>query len=324
MNKVYRIQVFIGILLATCFSFAAAAYPERPIRMIVPYPAGGIADNVARRLAQEMGASLKQTIIIENKPGADGIIAVNSLKSSSADGYTILMVSEALTSLNGLVYKKISYDTFKDMVPIGKIGNVAIVLSISPSLPVDDVSGLVSYAKKNPGKLNYASLGKGSISHLAAEMLKAEAGIDVVHVPYAGGSAIQLAKMKGDIQYSFGVLGSDMEYIKNGRLKALAVASARRSSLAPAIPTLAESGFPDFDLSSTIGLVARTGTPQAAIDRLNASLSLVLKDRNFVNRLSGLGFEAAPPASPQIYWDEVTKQYSVWEKFVKRFGFKIE
>lgn len=312
-------------LLVVCLSSFSPAHaqPSRPASLILGYPAGGAADSAVRHVAERLSAVLGKQVIVENRPGANGIIAVNALKAAPADGQTILLADDAILVLNPMVYKDLPYDAARDFIPVGLLSSTPLILTGSMKLPVDDLAGLLALAKAQPGKLNYGSFGLGGISHLAGEMLKSMAGIAVEHVPYAGGGAVQQAKIAGDIDYSFGLLGSDMVFVRDGRLKALAVASPVRSPLAPEVPTLDELGFAGFDITGKLGMVVRAGTPQPLVNGLRQALNEVLRDAELKQRFAAIGQEMAEPADAQSYQQDLVRDRQAWQRYAEAIGFSI-
>ncbi len=239
----------------------AQAYPTRPIRLVVPFPPGGSLDVVARAIGQKLGAAWGQPVVIDNRPGAGGNIGADLVAKSAADGYTILEGALSTHAVNVSLYRKLPYDPIKDFAPITLVAITPNVLVLNRAFPVNSVPELIAYAKAHPGALSFGSGSNGSAGHLAGELFKAEAGIDMVHVPYKGAAPALQALLAGDTQLMFDNLANSMPQLKAGKLKALAVTTARRSALAPELPTLAESGLPGFDIYTWWGFLAPAGTP---------------------------------------------------------------
>ena len=303
---------------------SAQAEDAKPVRLVVGFPAGGAADTLARRVAEGMAASLKQPVVVDNKPGANTIIAVNALKAAPADGATVMLSTDSTIILNPVLYKSLPYDVARDLAPVGHIATTPLILTASPALAAGTPAELVKLAKARPGTLNYSSFGRGGTAHLAGELFRSMADIDVVHVAYAGGGPAQLAKVAGDVQYGFGILGSDMALVKEGRLRALAVGTVKRTRLAPQLPTLDELGFKGFDVTPKFGLVTRSGVPERTIVRLNAALNDVLRDPAFISSMEKLGYEVGAPDTPAAYRQEMEADRVKWTQYIQRTGITID
>lgn len=258
------------------FAQTAANYPSKPIRLIVGFAAGGATDIVARIVATHLQAELKQSVIVENKPGGGSNIGADQVVRAAPDGYTLLMATIA-NATNMSIYKNLAYDTQRDLVPVSMIMSAPSVLVVTPSLPVHNLKELIALAKAKPGELAFASSGAGGSPHLAGEMLKLRAGIDMLHVPYKGAAPALNDVVAGFVPVGFKTAMSAIPHIKAGKLRAIAVASSHRLELLPDVPTMAEAGMPDFEVSSWNGVMAPTGTPQAIIDKLAAECSKIAK-----------------------------------------------
>ena len=269
-----KFRLFLISLLvlgqASLLQASEPPYPNRPIRIIVPFPASGGVDIIGRLLAQKLGPALNQTIIVENRAGAGGSIGADLVAKSAADGYTILIGASSTMAVNPNVLEKLPYDTLRDFAGISLIASAPIVLAVHPSLPVRTVRELIDYARQNPGKLNFASGGNGSGGHLSGEMLKAMAGIDIVHVPYKGSAPAATDLIAGQVQIIFDSPLSVMPHVKTGRARALGVGSAQRSGIAPDVPTIAEGGIPGYQSVIWYGAFVPAATPSAIVSRLNA------------------------------------------------------
>src|SRR6266849_1400802 len=261
-----------GLLLAAacCVAQAQAPFPNRPIRLIVTSPAGGANDILNRTLAAKLSESIGQPLLIDNRPGASGFVAAEMVAKSPADGYTLLGATEATLVANPLFFRKVPYDPQRDFSPVTMTVEVNYVLLVHPSVPASSVPELIALARSKPGALNYASSGNGSAFHLGMEMFKRMAGVDIVHVPFKGSSLSVNAMLAGDVQIMLNGTPTGMPLAKSGKLRALAVAGAKRSALAPELPTVAESGLPGFEMSGWFGTVAPTGTPASVIAKLNS------------------------------------------------------
>jgi tripartite-type tricarboxylate transporter receptor subunit TctC len=280
-NSVRRIAAIILALLASASAnpvAAQAAYPARPIRMVVPFPPGGPTDITARIIGAKLGDALGQPVVIDNKPGGHGFIGVEAVAKAPADGYTVLMASIGTIGINPVLYPKVPYDVFRDLAPVSLVVTVPIVLVTHPSVPVKTVAELVDYARKNPEKLAYASAGSGGSSHLVAEMFKSATGTQILHVPYKGSGPAVQDLVGGQVQLMFDTLLTSSAQIKAGRVRLIATATAKRLSAYPDTPTIAESGLQGFDGSSWYCLLAPAGTPPQIVTQLSREVARVLGD----------------------------------------------
>ena len=314
------------LVLAWLFALAASAiaqdYPTRPIKFVVPYPPGGGTDVVARILVEPLAAELGQPIVIDNRGGAAGNLGTDIVAKSPADGYTILFTLSSHT-INPKLYEKLPFDVERDFAPISLAAQIPQILVANPSVPITSVKELIAYAKANPGKLNYASVGIGSPAHIAGELLKLKTGIDMVHVPYKGGGPAVTDTIGGQVQLAFVSLPAALQHVKSGRLRAIAVTSAKRSASAPDVPTIAESGVPDYAVESWYGALAPAKTSPAIVARLNAAFLKVLDDPQVKERLFAQGAEAAP--STPAEFDRVIKdELAKWELVIKTARIKPE
>jgi len=306
---------------------AAQSWPERPIRYVVPYPPGGPLDLVARALAEKLDAALGQRVFVENKPGAGGNIGADLVAKAQPDGYTIVMGAVATHAINPYLYAKMPYDANADFAPITRIASVPNVLVMNPEtaakLGVNGVADLVAYAKRNPGKLNYASGSNGSAGHLAGELLESMAGIAAVHIPYKGASPAQLSLLSGETDFLFDNLASAAPQIRAGKLKALAVTTTERSSFFPELPTMSESGLKGFDVDTWFGVFAPAGTPAPVIQRLHDEFARALANPQIVERLSKMGAKPAP-MSPQAFTEFVHAEQKKYERIVRDSGARVD
>ena len=261
MRMAVGIPMLLAALAAMPIAAAAEAYPARPVKIIVAFTAGGTSDIMARTLAQRLSERYKQPFVVENKPGAGGNIGTEAVVRAPADGYTLIVNSVGPMAVNPTLYKTLPYDPMSELVPIAQISDVPNVLVVHPSLGVKSIEQFVAYAKANPGKLNYASTGIGTSSHLSGYMLASRAGFDAAHIPYKGAEAVK-DLLAGRIQFMFATIPSIIAHIKAGSVIAIGVSSAKRSRSMPDVPTIAESGFPGFEAGSWFGLFAPRGTPR--------------------------------------------------------------
>ena len=301
---------------------AAQQYPARPVRVIVPYSAGTATDVLSRTVAQKLGDLWGQAVVVENMPGANGTTATALVARADPDGYTLLMIA-ANHVANSSLYKTLPYDTLKDFKAVARIGHASFVLCAHPKLPVKTVGEFASYAKAHPGEINYSSPGNGTPGHLAMEMLKTMSGINAVHVPYKGAAQATTDLVGGQVQSGFVVQSTAIPHIKAGRLHALAISSGTRSDKLPDVPTIAESGYPGFDLVSWIGLIAPANVPTDILAKISADVMKVIDMPEVRDRLAGIGITPFPaPASEFGPYIEI--EYKKWSKLVKDSGAKLD
>jgi tripartite-type tricarboxylate transporter receptor subunit TctC len=271
---------FIALAILTASNAVLAAYPDKSIRLVVPFATGGTSEIVARSVASSLSTSLGQSVYVDNKPGGAGNIAMEEVKRANPDGYTLMLGHVGTLAVNPALFgKKLPYDPNKDFAPVTLVAKVPNVIAVSEKSPYKTLADLVADAKKNPGKINYGSAGNGSAGHLAMEYFSSEAGIDLVHVPYKGSGPMLTDLIGGQIQATFNGLPSLMGQIKGGTLRPLAVGSAERSKVLPNVPTLSESGYKGFETSQWYGIIVPAGTPQPIIDRLQKEIAKSLKSK---------------------------------------------
>jgi tripartite-type tricarboxylate transporter receptor subunit TctC len=297
---------------------ARAAYPERPVRLIVPFVPGGAVDAVARLLGNAMTANLGQPVVIENRGGAGGAIGMETAAHAAPDGYTMMVSHSGFAAMEGL-YKKLPFDPVHDFVGIVTAVSGIYVLVVNPDVPFKSVAGLIAYAKANPGKLSYASAGVGSTVHLAGEFFKRTAGVEIVHVPYKGSGPATTDLVGGQVQMMFGPAVNTLPLAQAGKLRALAVTSSKRSALAADLPTVAESGLPGFDVVGWYGLAAPAATPPTAITKLNGAANSVLKSPDLIAQFRLQGYEpvgGTPEEATAWIKSEVTR----WTNVIRQAG----
>jgi tripartite-type tricarboxylate transporter receptor subunit TctC len=323
MNCRLRWLAPLSVALALATGTAVGqGYPTKPIRFVVPYPPGGGTDVVARILNEPLATELGQPIIIENRGGAAGNVGTDIAAKSPADGYTVLFTLSSHT-INPKLYDKLPFDVEKDFVPISLAAMIPQILVVHPSVPANSVKELIALAKAQPGKLNYASVGTGSPGHIAGELFKLRTGIDIVHIPYKGGGPAVTDTIGGQVQLLFVSMPAAWQFVKAGRLKAIAVTSARRSVTAPEVPTFVESGVPDFVVDSWYGALAPAKVPPAVVARLNAAFVKVLDMPQVKEKLMAQGAEAA--ASTPAEFDRVIKdELAKWEYVIRAANIKPE
>jgi tripartite-type tricarboxylate transporter receptor subunit TctC len=304
--------------LAPQHARAQAAYPERPVRLIVPYAPGGSADIAARLVADEWAKALGQALVIENRAGAGGNIGVDFVAKAPADGYTIGLQTVSL-AINPAIFGNMPFDTQKDLSPIGMVATSQHVLVVNPKLPAQNVKELIALAQARPGKLNYGSAGPGSTFHMAAELFKSLAKVDIAHVPYRGGGPALIDTMAGQVDMCFPVLSAAQQQVQAGKLRALGVTGPRRSPLMPDVPTIAEAGVPGYDFETWFMVFAPGGTPPAIIDKLNAALNRALATPALSARMVKEGFDPQPTTPAQAR-ERLQREMPLWAKLVKERG----
>ncbi len=308
-------------LLLVPLVLSAQPYPSKPLRMIVPFPAGGPADIFGRGLAQGMSTELGQPVIVENIGGVGGVLGVDRAAKSPPDGYTVGFNSGSTLSIAPYSFTKLPYDVKKDLALITLVVRVPEVLAVHPSLPVSSLGELVAYARKNPGKVNFGSAGGGSITHLAGELLKAEAKIDLVHVPYKGAAPAVNDLLGGQVQMGIFDVPVLLGHIRSGKLKALAVTSASRAPTLPEVPTTAEASLPNVTSDNWYGLVVPAATPAEIQKRLNTAAVAALKSPAVTEQYAKVG-GLASPGTPQEYAAFLEREQAKWSKVVSAIGFK--
>ena len=298
----------------------ASTYPSKAIRMVVPYPPGGPTDLTARVVAAEMSKILGQSIIVDNKPGASGMIGAEVVARAEPDGYTFL-ANASLHVINPHLYPEMRFDALKDFVPITQLAGVPLVLVVPNSLPVYSVKDLVEYGKKNPGKLNFASSGNASAQHLAGESFKVAAGIEMQHIPYKGSSPALADLVGGQVQLMFDSMPSAMPFIKAGKLRAIAVTTLKRAQALPELPTISESGYAGFDIATWYGYWAPKGTLMAIVNQLSQAASQALKLQSVQDQYAGMGAEPVGSTSAEFAKYNETELVK-WQKIVRASGAK--
>ncbi|MDQ3025536.1 MAG: tripartite tricarboxylate transporter substrate binding protein [Pseudomonadota bacterium] len=301
----------------------AQPYPSKPIRFVVPYPAGGPLDTVARLLAQKVSESVGQPVVVDNKPGAGGNIGADIVAKSPADGYTILMGAVATHAINPTLYASIPYDPVRDFAPITQVASTPNVLVVNPGVPAASVAEFIAYAKANPGKLNFGSGSTGSAGHLAGELFKAMAGVEMTHVPYKGAAPAMNDLIGGQIQLMFDNLASSLGQVRAGKVRALAVTTAKRTPLAPELPTIAEAGLPSFDISTWFGVFAPAGTPREALDRLHAQFTRALAAPDVREKMQNLGAEPVGNR-PEEFAAYIRAEGEKYARVIKASGAKAD
>lgn len=328
MEKILRFSIFRRAICgftvaAACAAVPAlAAYPERPVRVLVGFAAGGTTDIAARIIASELSNTFGRSFVVENKPGASSNLATNQVNNAAPDGYTLLVFA-VTSAINQTLYKNLKFDITTDFEPVANFFHSPNLLVVNPALPINSVKELVDYAKKNPGKLAFASAGTGGSTHMAGELFKIQAGIDMLHVPYKGSAPALQDLLAGQVQLSFDNMPSALPHARAGKLRALAVTSRERSPSAPDIPTVAESGYPDYAVSAWFGMLAPKGTPPDIIVKLNTAINKALTEPSVRQKLEQMGAVPAP-MSPAEFGRFVKSETEMWGKAVRASGVTSE
>ena len=317
-------RTLLGLAAAACLPLAAwaQAYPSKPITLLVPFPPGGPTDLVARVLAKKMSEQMGQSIVIDNKPGANGNIAAVAAAKAPADGYTVLYNTSSIT-LSPALYKNLAYDVQRDLAPVALTAVVPLALVVNPGVPVNNVREFIAYAKANPGKLSYGSAGNGNVTHLAAFQLVRHHDIDATHVPYRGSAPADVDLVAGQIQFMTDTINSVMPFVKDKRLKLLAVTTSQRMSLFPDVPTLSETVMPGFEAGAWQGIMLPANTPKAVVQRLNAEINKALQSAEVKEKLALQGAEPLG-STPEEYGAYVKKELARWAAVVKATGVTLE
>lgn len=302
---------------------SAQAYPDKPIRMVVPFPAGGTTDILARAVAQKLSESLGQQMIVDNKPGAGGNIGAQEVARAAPDGYTLVMGTVGTHAINPSLYKKMPYDHVKDFAPVSLVASVPNLLVVHPSVPVNSVKELIAYVKANPGKLNFASSGNGTSIHLSGELFKTMTGVQMTHVPYKGSAPAVTDLLGGQVQLMFDNMPSALPHAKGGKLKPLAVTAAKRFPGTPDIPTIAEAGVPGYEASSWFGVLAPAGTPKEIVNKLSTEIAKALKTPEMTKRLEEQGAQAVG-STPEEFAAHIKAETAKWAKVVKESGATVD
>lgn len=306
----------IGLVIS--FNGQAQSYPNQPIRLVIPFAAGGPSDVLARGFSQKLGESLGQPIIIDNKPGAGTNLAAEFVAKSKADGYTIFLMMVGTQAINETLYKKLSYNTIKDFSPISLVASSSLMLVANPSVPVKSVADLIAYSKTNPGKINFGSSGTGTPLHLGGELFNVQAGTTLNHVPYKGAAPALTDVLGGQIQTAMVGTPAALPFVKTGKLTAIGVTSLKRSSNAPEIPAIAET-LPKFEVELVYAMVAPAGTPKDIINKLNSQLVSVLNNPEIKSQLNSKGFDLTS-SSPEQLGEYIKSEVSKWAPIVKKSG----
>jgi tripartite-type tricarboxylate transporter receptor subunit TctC len=321
-NNFLQAVIALGLAFANCGAGLAQGYPDRAVRLVVPYPPGGGTDIIGRVVAQNLTNSLGQQVVVDNRGGAGGTIGTDVVAKAAADGYTLLMVPTSHV-INPSIYPKLPYDTVKQFSSITLAASATIVLGAHPSIPVKSVKELLALAKSRPGELNFGSAGNGTVFHLTGELFKRQAGIDLVHVPFKGGGPVIAALAGGQISLAFETMLAMFPHIQGGRIRPLAVTGAKRSSVMPDLPTVAELGFPDIVAENWYGFYAPAGTSPAIVAKLNSEIVKILKQADVRKKFQELGTEVVG-STPNELDDYIRKEMTKWSRTAKEAGARVD
>jgi len=319
-----KTYLVLFLLALPCGTALSQAYPTRPVRMVVGFPPGGGIDVVARIISPRLSENLGQPVVIENRPGATGTVAAAMVAKSPADGYTIMMGHVSVNAIAPSLFPNLQYDVAKDFAPITLAASVPHFVVVHPSVPVNSVSELIAYAKARPGKLSFPSAGNGSTPHLAGEIFKSMAGVNLVHVPYKGTGQSMQDLLAGQHQVAFDTAPASAGYVRSGRMRVLGVSSAKRVPEYPDVPTVAEAGVPGYEVTTWYGVFAPGGTPAAIVNRLHADITNAMQAPDTRTRLAGAGADGTITRSPEEFAAMVRADVARYAKIIKDAGLKID
>jgi tripartite-type tricarboxylate transporter receptor subunit TctC len=322
LRRITNLLAGLSVLLATAVAWPQA-YPSKPVKVVVGSAAGTTPDVVARFIVQKLGDTWGSPVIVENRPGAAGMVASEFMTKSPRDGYTLLFSDNSSWAINPHLFAKIPYHPLTDFAPVIQVGVLPMFLVVVPSVPAASLQELLDYARKNPGKLSYGSAGNGSIHHITTELLKSMAGVDFVHVPYKGAAQSGAALLAGEIQMAFSGYTGVAQGLGSGRLRMIAVSTGQRSPLMPNVPTVSEAGLPGFDMSTPIGFNAPAGTPRDVIAKLNAGIAAAVGTQEVTTRMASLGIATAA-TSPEQFGALIRAEYEKFARLVKLSGARVD
>ena len=317
--RILRVCTALVLSVAAFGAQAQGAYPERPVKVIVPYPPGGTADLLGRLISGKLSDSWGKQAVVENRGGAGGNIATEAVAKSDPDGYTLLLCNAPVLAINPALYGKVQFDPLRDFAPVATIAEVPLFLVVNPNLPVKSFAEFLDHVKEAGGRINYASGSIGSTTHLSMELFKSMAKVDLQHIPYKGSGPAIAAILGGEVQIMFELIPTAMPHVKSGRMRALAVTSRSRSPVMPELPTVAESGLPGYDVASWFALCAPAGTPRAVVDKVSADVGAILKTPDMQSRIGGLGAQPLV-MTPEEFGRFLRAEITKWSKVVKDSG----
>ena len=315
--------VLVSAFVWPLAGLSQGSYPDRPIRLVVPFAPGGVTDTSGRVIAETLSKRLGQQVFVDNKPGASGNIGTQWVATAAPDGYTLVLAFDGTMVINPFVFASVPFNTLKDFVPVGKIGDATLIIVANPAFPAKTLQELIAVSKKEPKGVAYGTSGVGGTPHIAGELLNQRTGANLVHIPYKGGGQAMGDALGGNIPLVFTAVAGAMPHLKSGKLVPIAVSSRTRSSSLPNTPTFIESGVPDFDVSSWVGILAPAKTPGTIIERLNRELNAALKDPEVVEKLAGMGITATP-GTPEQFTEQLNGDLAKYGQVVKAAGIKAE
>ena len=321
MSILARTAALFAALSFAALALAQEPYPTRPVRIIVPFAAGGVADLVPRVVGEKLAQKWGQPVVVENKTGASGNIGMAEGARAAPDGYTLVLAPTGNLTVNPVLFPNLPFDTYKDLAPVTLLAQSPNVLVVHPSVPAKNFRELIAWAKANPNKLNFASPGEGSGAHLAGELLKIDAGISATHIPYKGIAPAVNDLLGGNVQMMFAGISTVLQHIKSGKLVAIAIASPKRNAQLPDVPTVDESGLPGFDVTSWYGIVTRAGTPPAIVQKIQRDMAEALQHEDVKARLASLGLEAVGN-TPQQFGALIESETRKWTDIVRKANIK--
>jgi len=315
-----KASVFSGlVLIFFCSWVQAQQYPGKPVKVVIPYPAGSTPDIVGRTLSAKLQEALGQPFVVENRTGAGGNIGAEAVAKSPADGHTLLIGINGPAAINRFLYKNLGYDSDKDLLPVSLLASAPQMLVVTPSVPQNDFKSFVAWLRKNPGRLSYGSVGSGSASHLTMELMKSDAGVFIVHIPYRGFPPAVTDMLSGNIQTMFAIIPAVLPQVKAGKLKALAVTGLKRSALAPDVPSVAELGYPQLESLAWIGLLAPAGTPAGVVARLHGETAKSMRAPDTMQALGRQGFDVIG-STPAEFSAWIKSEQAKWSKVIRASG----